>query len=188
MFFNLGGAEILVIALVALIAVGPEQLPSVLRKLGRFVSQARSITAGLRDEFMSGLDEVKEVADPESWMGSGAEDDPVVPRGYAERQARKATAGTERGDTASADANAEASAKIDTEVAADPDVESEGDAGADITADADDIAADQVEDADIDSEVDTAAGAETGDDVAADGGGEIAERGPSANGNSEERP
>ena len=85
MFFNLGGAEILVIAVVALIAVGPEQLPGVLRKVGRFMAQARSMTAGLREEFMSGIEEVTDLADPEAWMGSGSNDDPVVPRGYADR-------------------------------------------------------------------------------------------------------
>lgn len=86
MFFNIGGAEILVIAMVALIAVGPEQLPSVLRKVGRFVGQARSMTSGIRDEFMSGLDEVKDLADPDEWLGTGSNDDPVVPRGYANRK------------------------------------------------------------------------------------------------------
>ncbi|MEM9134378.1 MAG: twin-arginine translocase TatA/TatE family subunit [Actinomycetota bacterium] len=84
MFFNMGGAEILVIALVALIAIGPEQLPSVMRKVGGFVGQARSITSGLRDEFMSGMDEIKDVADVEKWTGSGSDDDPIVPRGYAD--------------------------------------------------------------------------------------------------------
>ncbi len=87
MFFNIGGGEVLVIALVALIAVGPEQLPSVLRKIGRFVAQARTVTGNLRDEFMSGLDEVNDVVNPEKWTGSGTDDDPVVPRGYAQRQA-----------------------------------------------------------------------------------------------------
>lgn len=86
MFFNIGGGEILVIAMVALIAVGPEQLPGLLRKIGRFLGQARSVTSNLRDEFMSGIDEVNELADPKKWMGSGSEDDPVVPRGYAEQQ------------------------------------------------------------------------------------------------------
>ncbi len=83
MFFNVGGLEILVIAMVALIAVGPEQLPGVLRKVGAFVAQARAMTTGLRDEFMSGLDEVTEIADPQKWMGTGSDEDPVVPRGYA---------------------------------------------------------------------------------------------------------
>ena len=86
MFFNLGGLEILVIAMVALIAVGPDQLPGVLRKLGRFMAQTRSMTAGIRDEFMSGLDEVKGIADTKQWMGSGTDDDPVVPRGFAKDQ------------------------------------------------------------------------------------------------------
>ncbi len=84
MFFNMGGAEILVIALVALIAIGPEQLPSVMRKVGGFVGQARSITSGLRDEFMSGIDDLKDAADVETWTGSGSDDDPIVPRGYAD--------------------------------------------------------------------------------------------------------
>ncbi|MEL7156251.1 MAG: Sec-independent protein translocase protein TatB [Actinomycetota bacterium] len=87
MFFNIGGAEILVIAVVALIAIGPEQLPTVMRKVGGFVAQARSVTTSLRDEFMSGMDEITDLADPTSWTGSGTDDDPVVPRGFAQRQA-----------------------------------------------------------------------------------------------------
>lgn len=103
MFFNMGGAEILVIALVALIAIGPEQLPSVMRKVGGFVGQARSITSGLRDEFMSGMDEIKDVADVEKWTGSGSDDDPIVPRGFAENGADTAESGEgeSAGDTAS---------------------------------------------------------------------------------------
>jgi sec-independent protein translocase protein TatB len=86
MFFNIGGAEVLVIAMVALIAVGPEQLPSVLRKFGRRVSQLRSMTSGLRDEFMAGLDDANEAVNPNSWLkGSGRPNDPIVPRGLSER-------------------------------------------------------------------------------------------------------
>ncbi len=33
MFFNVGGYEILVIAVLALIFIGPEQLPTVMRKI-----------------------------------------------------------------------------------------------------------------------------------------------------------
>jgi sec-independent protein translocase protein TatB len=86
MFFNIGGAEVLVIAMVALIAVGPEQLPTVLRKIGRVVAQVRSMTSSLRDEFMAGLDDVSDAANPNSWLkGSGRADDPIVPRGLADR-------------------------------------------------------------------------------------------------------
>ncbi len=85
MFFNIGGGEILVIAMVALIAVGPEQLPSLIRRVGRIVAQLKAVTSDLRDEFMSGLDDVSGATDPTTW-GSGTDDDPVVPRGLAERK------------------------------------------------------------------------------------------------------
>lgn len=85
MFFNIGGAEILVIAVIALIAVGPEQLPGVLRKVGRTMGQVRSMAAGLRDEFMAGADELGSTVDPGTWFdGSGSSNDPVVRRGFAD--------------------------------------------------------------------------------------------------------
>jgi sec-independent protein translocase protein TatB len=85
MFFNVGGAEILVIAVIALIVVGPEQLPGVLRKVGRTMAQVRTMAAGLRQEFMAGLDEAGKVGDVDSWFsGSGEASDPVVRPGYAE--------------------------------------------------------------------------------------------------------
>ena len=57
--FQVGGPEFLVIVIVALIAVGPDQLPGVVRKLGRWASQARAMTSGLRNEFMAGIDEIE---------------------------------------------------------------------------------------------------------------------------------
>jgi sec-independent protein translocase protein TatB len=65
--FNTGPAELIVIVIVLLIAVGPEQLPGVIRSVGRWVSQARSMTEGLRSEFMAGLDEIERTADPRRW-------------------------------------------------------------------------------------------------------------------------
>ena len=61
--FNIGGGEIMVIALLALIVVGPEQLPGVLRKLGQTAAHLRSMSSSLRDEFMTGLDQ----ANPTKW-------------------------------------------------------------------------------------------------------------------------
>lgn len=84
--FNIGGAEVLVIALIALVVVGPEQLPSVLRKAGQYASQVRQMSTGLRQEFMSGVDEL----DPTNWdgeRGTGEPGKPIVPKGYAERVA-----------------------------------------------------------------------------------------------------
>ena len=76
--FNIGGQEVLVIALIALVVVGPEQLPSVLRKLGKQAAQLRSMTQSIRDEFMSGVDEVN----PTNWM----EDTSDVPKNPNSRE------------------------------------------------------------------------------------------------------
>lgn len=84
--FNIGGPEVLVIALIALVVVGPEQLPSVLRKAGQYANQFRQMSTGLRQEFMAGVDEL----DPTKWegeRGTGEPDKPIVPKGYAERVA-----------------------------------------------------------------------------------------------------
>lgn len=84
--FNIGGPEVLVIALIALVVVGPEQLPSVLRKAGQYANQFRQMSTGLRQEFMAGVDEL----DPTNWegeRGTGEPDKPIVPKGYAERVA-----------------------------------------------------------------------------------------------------
>ncbi len=75
---QVGGGEFLVIVLVALLFVGPEQLPSVMRRVGGWARQARDMSEGLRSEFMSGVDEV---AGP--MRGTGEMDSPIVPRGLA---------------------------------------------------------------------------------------------------------
>jgi sec-independent protein translocase protein TatB len=51
---GIGGGEYLVIAVVALLVVGPERLPLLLRKLGNLVAKAR----GMANEFRSSFDEM----------------------------------------------------------------------------------------------------------------------------------
>ncbi len=51
---GIGGGEYLVIAIVALLVVGPERLPLLLRKLGKIVAKAR----GMANEFRSSFDEM----------------------------------------------------------------------------------------------------------------------------------
>lgn len=51
---GIGGFEYVVIALVALLVVGPERLPAMLRKLGQMVSKARNMA----NEFRSSFDEM----------------------------------------------------------------------------------------------------------------------------------
>lgn len=51
---DLGWSEMAVIALLALLVIGPKDLPKVLRTLGQFMRKARSLSR----EFQSGLDEM----------------------------------------------------------------------------------------------------------------------------------
>lgn len=126
--FNIGGGEILVIALIALIAVGPEQLPGVMRKVGAFVGQVRGMTTGLRDEFMSGVDEMKAGVDelnPDKWMGDGSADKPIVPRGYAENTI-KTTVGPKASSEETSDAAARDKPAQDSDEADEADLVEDG--------------------------------------------------------------
>jgi len=51
---GIGGGEYLIIAIVALLVVGPERLPLLLRKLGKMVAKARAMA----NEFRSNFDEM----------------------------------------------------------------------------------------------------------------------------------
>ena len=51
---EIGGLELLVIAAVALIVVGPKDLPVMLRKLGQFTAKVR----GMANEFRASFDEM----------------------------------------------------------------------------------------------------------------------------------
>lgn len=59
--FNIGGSELLVIFLVALIALGPEKLPKVARQAGQFMAQMRKLSDGFRTEIKAAMDDVMEM-------------------------------------------------------------------------------------------------------------------------------
>ena len=49
--FEIGASEILLIAIVALIAIGPKDLPEILFRLGRLTRRIRMMLGGLRDQY-----------------------------------------------------------------------------------------------------------------------------------------
>ncbi|MEG9884704.1 MAG: Sec-independent protein translocase protein TatB [Hyphomicrobiales bacterium] len=62
--FDVGGMEFLVVAIVAIIVVGPRDLPAMLRNFGRFVGKIRALARDFHNQFentahQSGLDEVR---------------------------------------------------------------------------------------------------------------------------------
>jgi sec-independent protein translocase protein TatB len=78
--FDIGGSELVVIAVVALIAIGPKELPGVLRMVGQWMGKARKMAAEFQGQFQEAMreaemadlkksfDEVKEAA---SGFGTG---------------------------------------------------------------------------------------------------------------------
>ncbi|MDQ3957516.1 MAG: Sec-independent protein translocase protein TatB [Actinomycetota bacterium] len=66
---SIGPLEILTVAVVALVVLGPERLPEIARNIGKAVNELRRMTSEMKDEFSSGLtvedeDEVPEPAKP----------------------------------------------------------------------------------------------------------------------------
>jgi len=55
--FDLGWSELLVIAVVAVVVVGPRELPGMLRSFGRFASQIRSMAGDFQKQFNDALKE-----------------------------------------------------------------------------------------------------------------------------------
>ena len=60
--FDIGWSEIAVIAVVALIAIGPKELPGVLRMVGQWMSKARKMAAEFQGQFQEAMREA-EMAD-----------------------------------------------------------------------------------------------------------------------------
>ncbi|MEM6382325.1 MAG: Sec-independent protein translocase protein TatB [Pseudomonadota bacterium] len=57
--FDIGGVELLVVAAIAILVVGPRELPGMLRAVGRFVRQARSMTSQVQRQFNDALKEAE---------------------------------------------------------------------------------------------------------------------------------
>src|ERR1700733_14558098 len=61
--FDIGWSEFAVIAVVALIAIGPKELPGVLRMVGQWVGKARKMASEFQGQFQEAMREA-EMADP----------------------------------------------------------------------------------------------------------------------------
>src|SRR3954469_21283443 len=60
--FDIGWSELVVIAVVALIAIGPKELPGVLRMVGQWMGQARRMASEFQGQFNEAMREA-EMAD-----------------------------------------------------------------------------------------------------------------------------
>ena len=63
--FNVGGPEFLVVVLVALIVLGPQQLPKAMRTFGNVMAEVRKVWSSVRAEMRNGMDTVAETTGTE---------------------------------------------------------------------------------------------------------------------------
>jgi sec-independent protein translocase protein TatB len=81
--FEIGWGELLLIGVVALIAIGPKELPGVLRTLGQWMSKLRRMASEFQSQFQEAIREAelsdlkKQVDDMTSQAQSYASFDPV---------------------------------------------------------------------------------------------------------------
>lgn len=54
--FNVGGPEILVIVIVALVVLGPDQLPKAMRTFGNVMGEIRKVSNGFQAEMRNAMD------------------------------------------------------------------------------------------------------------------------------------
>ena len=54
--FNIGGGELLVIMLIALIVLGPQRLPDAARQIGKTMGDLRRLSTGFQNEVRSALE------------------------------------------------------------------------------------------------------------------------------------
>lgn len=64
--FNVGGGEVLIILVVALIALGPAQLPKAARQVGQVMSEIRRVSTGFQRELTSAFEFEERTEKPQS--------------------------------------------------------------------------------------------------------------------------
>jgi sec-independent protein translocase protein TatB len=78
--FNVGGPEVLVILLVALIALGPAQLPKAARQVGQVMAEIRKVSTGFQRELTNAFDMESDKAEtPEKPKSPGGPQDVSPP-------------------------------------------------------------------------------------------------------------
>ena len=82
--FNIGGGELIVILVIALIVLGPEKLPDAVRRAGRIYGELRRMSSGFQAELRDAIDEpMKEIRSTTDLVksnftgGVGADDEPT---------------------------------------------------------------------------------------------------------------
>ncbi len=81
--FNVGGMELVVIGLVALIVLGPDKLPGALRQAGSVLGELRRISRGFQTDLKGALEEAERQAEREQRAAEAANRAGPPPAGEA---------------------------------------------------------------------------------------------------------
>jgi Tat protein translocase TatB subunit len=96
---NIGGGEILVIMLLALLVLGPSKLPDAARQLGKAVAEFRKVSGGFQRELRAAL-EAEPQSTPAAQVPSGASTpDPSPPATTAASGSTDASDANQSGST-----------------------------------------------------------------------------------------
>jgi sec-independent protein translocase protein TatB len=83
--FNVGGPEVLVIFLVALIVLGPQQLPKAMRTMGSVMAEVRKVSNSFQAEMRQAMDSVVDTSATEkprsATMGEATSGEPATSDG-----------------------------------------------------------------------------------------------------------
>ncbi len=96
--FNVGGAEMVVVFLVALLVLGPEQLPKAMRTFGNVMGEIRKVSGGFQAEMRKAMDAVDPTGTvsgnfkPQSGKGPAAHQPEVAPSSDGNRDGSEVVA------------------------------------------------------------------------------------------------
>jgi sec-independent protein translocase protein TatB len=79
--FNVGGGEVLVILLVALVVLGPDKLPGAMRSVGNVVGEMRKLSNGFQSEMRNAMysDDRPPSSGPATGGGQPTDQGPPIP-------------------------------------------------------------------------------------------------------------
>jgi len=90
--FNIGGGEVLVIALIALIVLGPQRLPDAAKQVGKAMGELRRLSSGFQNELRDALNDTEVPAPRRDVLAAPAAQDTTPPAVAAVSSQAKAPA------------------------------------------------------------------------------------------------
>ena len=109
--FDIGAMELFLVAVIALVVVGPKELPKLLRTVGGMVRKARALTAEFRDGVQSLAAEAEQEIDPfsdlkkEEGLTPGMSPEDITEHIMANRDTEAADTDASNGDTPDQEGN-----------------------------------------------------------------------------------